>query len=515
MTFLKVAGKADAALTVLYLLLCAALSTFRMFLAYLISLLISLTVGVWMARSRGVERVLLPVLDVLQSVPILGFFPAALAFFVATLPPGLGQEAAAVFLIVTSQVWNMIFGVYTSVKSLEPGLFEMAKVYGLGRAATFFYIYVPAAKNSLIANSLVSWAGGWFFLTSSEVISMGEEEHRLLGLGTFIMEAFERGDTLSFQAGVATLIAVILATYLLLWNPACAGILGYQLPGVPAAYAVVRSAVSKLWTALSSAIMSLRVGVSLPRYAGLAVAAVLLALLLHAVAGASASSAPAHGVPSDVFDVVLGFPVSLARVAAIVSLGVAISLLAAYAVYASAWTGQLVILAGEVLASIPAVIWWPLLAGIAVGSPLGPHIVSTIVFLQGSAWYLFFNLLIYGISSIRKELDEMAKVYRIRGWWFMRMIFAPMLMPSLAAGALSAWGGAWNSTIAAEYVELGDRVIDLGGAGAALCRAAYAGDYAGVALSALILSLVIVAVNKTFWRRVFEWVESRYGGGVE
>ncbi|MEM2617496.1 MAG: ABC transporter permease subunit, partial [Thermofilaceae archaeon] len=429
------------ALTVLYLLLCAALSTFRMFSAYLISLLISLTVGVWMARSRSVERVLMPILDVLQSIPILGFFPAALAFFVATLPPGLGQEAAAVFLIVTSQVWNMIFGVYTSVKSLEPGLFEMAKVYGLGRAATFFYICVPAARNSLIANSLVSWAGGWFFLTSSEVISMGEEEeHRLLGLGTFIMEAFARGDALSFQAGVATLIAVILATYLLLWNPACAGILGYQLPGVPAAYAVVRSAVSKLWTALSSAIMSLRVGVSLPRYAGLAVAAVLLALLLHAIAGASASSTPAHGVPSDVFDVVLGIPVSLARVAAIVSIGVAISLLAAYAVYASMRAGQLVILTGEMLASIPAVIWWPLLAGIAVGSSLGPHIVSAIVFLQGSAWYLFFNLLIYGVSSIRRELDEMAKVYRIRGWWFMRMIFAPMLMPSLAAGALSAWG---------------------------------------------------------------------------
>ncbi|MEM2824532.1 MAG: ABC transporter permease subunit [Thermofilaceae archaeon] len=504
------------ALTVLYLLLCAALSTFRMFSAYLISLLISLTVGVWMARSRSIERVLMPVLDVLQSIPILGFFPAALAFFVATLPPGLGQEAAAVFLIVTSQVWNMIFGVYTSVKSLEPGLFEMAKVYGLGRAATFFYICVPAARNSLIANSLVSWAGGWFFLTSSEVISMGEEEeHRLLGLGTFIMEAFARGDALSFQAGVAMLIAVILATYLLLWNPACAGVLGYQLPGVPAAYIVVRSAVSKLWTALSSVIMSLRVGVRVPRYAGLAIAAALLALLLHAIAGASASSAPALIAPSDVFDVMLGIPVSLARVAAIVSLGVAISLLAAYAVYASMRAGQLVILAGEMLASIPAVIWWPLLAGIAVGSPLGPHIVSAIVFLQGSAWYLFFNLLIYGVSSIRRELDEMAKVYRIRGWWFMRMIFAPMLMPSLAAGALSAWGGAWNSTVAAEYVELGDRVIDLGGAGAALNRAAYAGDYIGVALSALILSLVIVAVNKTFWRRVFEWVESRYGGGLE
>lgn len=501
----------------LYLLMCAAASTWRMLTAYVISVLIALVAGVTMARSKIVERVLLPILDVLQSIPILGFFPAALAVFVAALPPGIGQEAAAIFLIVTSQVWNLIFGVYTSVKSLERSIFDMARVCGLGRAATFFYICVPASRNSLVANSLISWAGGWFFLTSSEVISMGEAEYKLVGLGTYIMEAFERGDTLAFYAGVVTLLTIIMLTYILLWNPAGESVLERRLPAIDSVYNAVSGFVSRLWNALGDTLVSLSTKLRPPDLAwkllGASLAALLMYALLLPLAGREEFSAPP--LASIVAGVARELPLSLARVTAVVSFSTLVSLTAAYVSYRKEKGGLAIILVGEVLASIPAVIWWPLLAEVAVGSPLGPYVVAAVVFLQGSTWYLFFNLLIYGLASMRKEFEEMARVFRVRGPWYLRGIFVPFLMPSLVAGALSAWGGAWNSTIAAEYVELGDRTIDLGGVGALLMKLTTHGDHIGVVVSALVLSLAIVVVNKTFWKRLFEWVESRYGGGVE
>jgi len=498
-----------------YLLLCTGASLMRMVAAYVVSVATALVVGTAMARSRLVERVLLPVLDILQSIPILGFFPAALALFVRALPPGVGAEAAAVFLIFTSQVWNLIFGVYASVKSLEKQLFDMAKVYRLGRAATFFYVCAPASRNSLIANTLISWAGGWFFLTSSEIIALGSAEYRLTGIGTFIMEAFERGDALSFYAGVATLLAVILATYVLFLNPAGEEVLERKLLSVRATYAALYGFISAAWSVLANALVSVERRLRLPllaaKLAALAATALLAFAMLREVPRAQAFDA--SGLLPLLVEVAEQLPVSVARVALIVALSSAISLAAAYASYARAGAAALVALAGEALASIPAVIWWPLLSSVALGSPFGPHVVAAIVMLQGALWYLYFNLLVYGLASLRRELDEMANVYGIRGWWYLRAVFAPSLLPSLAAGALSAWGGAWNATIAAEYATFGDRVIDLGGVGALMAKKAAAGDAAGVAVTALLLSLVIVAVNKTLWRKIFQFVESRYGGG--
>ena len=499
------------------LLVAALASTLRMLSAYVLSVLTALVAGVAMARSRAVESVLLPVLDILQSIPILGFFPAALLFFVSALPRGWGQEVAAVFLIFTSQVWNLIFGVYSSVKSLDPSLFDMAKVYRMGRAATFFYVCVPAARNSLIANSLISWAGGWFFLTSSEVISMGSEEYRLVGLGTYIVEAFERGDTVSFGLGMAVLVSIIMATYLLVWNAAAQQALGRRLPSLGPAYEALRDLVSKLWGALGDALVGLSSRLRVPRYAwravGAALAAYLAAELALLISGSGGLGA--GGLLPTLAAVLAALPVSLARVAAVVALSAALSLAAAYACYRSERAGPAVILAGEVLASIPAILWWPLLAGLAARRPYGPYVVSGVIFLQGSLWYLFFNLMVYGLASLRREVEEMASVYRVRGWWYLRCVFVPFLMPSLAAGALSAWGGAWNASIAAEYVDLGGQAIDLGGVGALMSKLASSGDYAGVTASALLLSLTIVLFNKTFWRRLFKYVEERYGGEVE
>lgn len=499
----------------LYLLLCAAASVLRMLAAYVLSVLLALVFGVAMARSRSVERFLLPILDILQSIPILGFFPAALAFFVTVLPAGIGVEAAAVFLIITSQLWNLIFGVYSSVKSLDPMLFDMSKVYRMGRATVFFYLCVPASRNSLVANSLISWAGGWFFLTSSEIITMGAAEHRLLGLGTFIMEAFERGDSYGFYLGVASLLTVILATYILVWNPAGETILERELISLRPVYSTIESSVGSLWSTLGNLMIKAEARIRLPSFAGKAIVIAVLTSIAYFLVGGlkQLPSFDIESVYGSLLEVAYELPLSLARVSTIVAFSVFLSLAATYASYARKGIMLVVLLVGEVLASIPAVVWWPLLASIALGSPLGPYMVATVVMLQGSLWYLYFNLIVYGLAGLRKDLEEMSKVYRIRGLWYLRSVFIPSLLPSLASGALSAWGGAWNSTVAAEYVSFGERVIDIGGVGAVLNRKAAKGDALGVAMSALLLSLVITVFNKALWKRFFEFIERRYGGG--
>jgi len=496
------------------LLASVAASLSRMIAAYVVSVILALTVGSLMAKNRTVERILLPVLDVLQSIPILGFFPAALVFFVTYLPGGIGAEAASVFLIVTSLVWNMIFGVYSSVKSLDPQFEDMAKVYGFGHAARFFYIYTPASRNSLVANSLVSWAGGWFFLTSAEVISLGSAEYRLRGLGSFILDNFNAGNLIGFYLGVAALLTVIVATYILVWNPAASIVLGRSLPGVVRSYEAVHFVVASLWSRLTEATIRIekrflesRVLLASAKWlALLAVACVLVQALLAAWGLLSGS------VFAKVVSVLVELPLSLARVALVVVFSFATSLLVAYFSYRSRVFSAAMTLGGELLASIPAIVWWPLLAGIALGSRLGSYAVSFIVFLQGSFWYLYFNILVYGLGSIRKDFEELAEVYHFGARHFFRYIFVPSLLPSVAAGALSAWGGAWNASVVAEYVEVSGRTIDLGGVGALLNRLTVSGDTLGLMLSALVLSLVIVAINKTLWSRFFNYIEGRYVG---
>jgi len=496
------------------LLVATALSLLRMFCAYILSLLVAVSAGTWMARSRTAEALLLPALDVLQSIPILGFFPAALLLLARLLPGSLGLELAAVFLIFTSLVWNMIFGVYTSLKALDPSIHDMARVYRLGPLARFFFVYLPACRESLIANSLVSWAGGWFFLTSAEVLSLGEEEYRLRGIGSFILDSFAKGDALGFYAGVLALLATILATYLLLWNPAATIMLRLSLPSMPAVFEVIREAVGFVLSSLARILIPLEARLGpLPRPPR-SLKAVLLVLIAAAVVYSVRGFSPEP--LREAAPVLASFPIelgrSIPRVGFVLLLSASFSVLVAYFAHLSRGVSMVVSTAGEVLASIPAVVWWPLLSSLALSHPLGPSIVMLVVFLQGAFWYVYFNLIVYGLASVRKDFDELAAVYRVRGLPYLRYVFIPSLLPSLATGLLSAWGGAWNASIVAEYVEIGGDVIDMLGVGSLISKAATQGNVAALLATSLALSLFIVLVNKTLWVRLFRFIERRYGG---
>ncbi|WP_434731147.1 ABC transporter permease subunit [Thermogladius sp. KZ2Tp1] len=489
------------------LVVATLMSLYRMFAAYLLSLLIALFTGIAMARNRVVETVLLPILDVLQSIPILGFFPVVLSVLVYALGPGVGGELSAVVLITTSLVWNMIFGVYASVKSLDPSFDLMASVYRIPLPLKVALVYAPASRTSLLSNSIISWAGGWFFLTSAEVISMGSQTLKLVGLGSFIFDASNRGDAQAFAAGIAVLFAVILATYILLWNPAVVKYTGLAiLPGVAAVYDSLEKLTRLFWRLVVRAVLKLWVysrRLALPTATALIPAALLGPRL--ELPGVSAVTFYDNMVKYlDMF--LSNVWLTLVRVYVVVLVSLLISLPLAYLSHRRRATGLAACTAGELLSSIPAVIWWPLLLPVA---HIAPWFVMFFVYLQGALWYVYFNVMIFGLQYVKRDVIELADVYRVRGFLYFKSVFIPAMLPSILAGLLSASGGAWNASIAAEYIALENFEVDMGGVGSLIDKLAAGGDALGVLFVALYMSLVIVLLNRLVWRRLFARMGSR------
>ncbi|MEM0283949.1 MAG: ABC transporter permease subunit [Sulfolobales archaeon] len=510
------------------LLIALLYSMIRMFSAYILSLILSVLIGVAMARNKYIESLLLPVLDVLQSIPILGFFPIALLLLIRTLPGFLGVELAIIFLIVTSMIWNMIFGVYSSIKSLDPSIYDLVRVYRFSPATTFFRIYIPASIKAIAANSTISWAGGWFFITSAEIITAGTTEIKVLGIGSYIVDAFETGDLMRMYLAIGVLLIAIVSTYIFLWNPMSeeAGFAG--VISVNIIYRYVRRffvqaydhVVSLMETSNISIMRSLeRISSNTPyvfiRTHRTTLAMIILSIILFFLWRERYYSMSIGGViilPNiSPEDVIFNLLLSLGRVLGVLFLSLIISLFLAYFSYRSMrHVSRYIVLSGEVLASIPAILWWPILSSLAEKSVYGAYTVSLVVFLQGSLWYSFFSILIFGLSSLRRDFIDLADVYRIKRVYFIRSIFIPMLIPSISSGMLSSWGGAWNSTIAAEYFSTENMNIDLGGIGALMVKASERGDIGELIILVLILSLTIIFINKIFWRQIFKSLSRRF-----
>ncbi len=510
------------------LLLADVLSTLRMFIAYILSLITALIIGVSMARNKYLESLIMPILDILQSIPILGFFPIALVAFIS-LFPRIGVELAVIFLLITSLLWNMIFGVYTSVKSLDPSISDFVKIYKIPLTTRFFRIYTPPTTKSIGANNIISWAGGWFFITSSEVIAAGSSEYKVLGIGTIIMEAYTNNDLILFISGIILLITTILLTYIIIWNPLAKELVGLNILSIDAIYQrIIKPATTRIWDSIASLFEHIEILLrSFVKRGFVKEHRVLLILSLIALVLVAIyyMTPPATILvnlerPRPITElgfyerVVVEFLLSLGRVSLVVLLGLIISIYLSYLTFRSARRGgflnKYIVFIGEILASIPAILWWPLLSFIAMSGLVGVLFVSLIVFLQGSLWYNYFNILIYGLSNVRREYVELSDLYGVRGSLFIKTIFVPSMLPSIASGSLSAWGGAWNSTIVAEYIELGVLSVNLGGIGAFLDVLFSENRVLELSMAIIILSLLIALINKTIWRSIFKRVSRRF-----
>ncbi len=535
-----------------YLALLAVFSTVRMSLAFLLSLIFAIAYGTAAATSRRLGGILLPILDILQSVPILAFFPPALLFFYYSLGESVvGEEVAVIFLIFTSMAWNMAFGVYEALTTLPADLKEAASVFGVRDWLRFRRLFFPSTIPKLVYNSMLSWTVGWFYLVASEAITSGSLPHAIErpGLGSFISNAGQSGDVASIIVGIGALALVVLLLDTFLWRP-----LGVwserfhmeQTGGAPSAgAATVRSIAPYEWlrwlprfprirrwltvrftrfaqrwnraaTPLDRYYVSHPRVIRTVRWVDLAMFLVIVvSVAVTGVIGIVAiMTSPMPAMAGAIPVAVLA---SLGRLALAYGVSLIWTIPVAAWVVRSPRASRIVTPFLEVVASIPATALFPLIIAfsvLAVGAlGLEAELAAFLVALFAMQWYLLFNI-IAGMRSIPGDMREAAKVFGLRGWTYWKRVLLPGIMPSLLTGSITAWGAGWNALIVAEYISYAGHVYSVGaGIGYLIAYATYStGADAGrlLLLSVLALVLVVLAMNKLLWRPIVNRALARF-----
>jgi NitT/TauT family transport system permease protein len=512
----------------------------RMGAAYLLSLGFALSYGYYAAAHRTGERVMIPVLDILQSIPILGFFPVVIVVLVGLPPAGLGPNLASIVLIFTSMSWNMVFGVYESLKTLPVELREAADAFGVNGWLRFRRVLFPATVNRLVYNSVLSWTGGWFFLVEAEIFTTNG--HALAGIGSLLSFAASGHNTNEFVAGLIVLVIVIALLDFAVWRPLGRWAERFRYDQSPsgegtvegrretgsrfrkaASYVTrgVRTGVSRISTPLVqlAAITVRPVRPSTPRrraivyHLSLGTILVIVWLLLIAIAVAvfGVFTAPiTASVRAQIEQLPLAMGASTARVAGAYLLCLAIALPLALRVARSPRAGQYGLPVIEVIASFPATALFPVIIFELVPY-LSAQGAAILMLLTGMIWYLFFNLL-SGFRSIPPDLEEAARAFGLKGRRLLRRVVLPATFPALITGSITAFGGGWNTLIVAEYLNTGHgaslsvlgigQMIDLG----------YAEPHGlPLMVSALfVLIAAVIAINELIWKPLYRRAAAQY-----
>jgi NitT/TauT family transport system permease protein len=511
----------------------AGLSTLRMTIAYVLSLAFSVAYARIAAGSRAAERLMLPLLDILQSIPILSFMPAVVLGLAALFPGRtLGLEIAAIILIFTSQAWNLAFSFHQSLLTIPRELSEAAAVYRLGFWRRFTRLELPFGAISLIANSMMSWAGGWFFLMASEQFTLGSSNLRLPGLGSYLAAAADAGDTRALVLGLATLIFVIVMLDQLIWRPLVAWSDRFKLEQSSG-----EAPQSRLLDALSGSAMLEWVSAHVTRP---------LSRALDRTLGSAGQSEPRPRVTRRharsrlagwtpmVLLVALAIWGAVATIRALAGMAwsdwrlVAMSAGATFLrttialVLAAAWTIPAGVAIGtnprwarraqplvQITASVPATALFPVLLLALLALPGGLNIAAIALMLLGTQWYLLFNV-IAGAMAIPSDLREVAATYRVTGWRRWKTLILPAIFPYLVTGMITATGGAWNASIVSEYVTFAGRKESTIGLGSLIAQAAERSDFRLLLAGTIVMAAIVIASNRLGWRRLYALAEARY-----
>jgi NitT/TauT family transport system permease protein len=533
-----------------------AASFTRMLLAYLMSLGFSLAYGYYAAVHRPAERVLIPVLDILQSVPILGFFPIAIVFFVGLTGPQslIGPNLASIFLIFTSMAWNMVFGVYESLKSIPSEIREAADSFGVGGVQRLRQVLLPATANRLIYNSILSWTAGWYFLVAAEFISVSNASTTLPGIGSFLLQEAGSQNLPALVTGLGLLVTLIALMDFFVWRPATkwaerfrydqapsgevTGGIQRRFQGQPlrrAADLVVRyaragaSRVSLPFVALRTTLASRGRaedrGPSFARRAAGWVAlgtVLLLCWLLLITLGVAVYEVFRQPITGHVHGDLLLLPVatafSLGRVVAAYAVSLAIALPLALLVTRRRLASRVGLPLIEIVASVPATALFPLFI-FALLPYFGFQGAAIVMLTTGMLWYLFFNIL-SGLRSIPPDLEEAARSYGLpRREYYRRLVF-PAIFPAFITGSITAFGGGWNTLIIAEYIHyspsqqfsvlgLGD-LINVGLNPPVAWGLPPGGGLPLMVAALLVLVCVVVGLNELLWKPLYRQAVERY-----
>jgi NitT/TauT family transport system permease protein len=512
----------------------ALVSTTRMALAYLFSLSFTIAYAYTAARNRRARLIMLPLLDILQSVPILSFLPVVLLGMTAILPERIGVELASIILILTSQVWNMTFSFYQSLTTIPTELREASLIFRLNPWLRFKTMELPFGANGLIWNSMVSWAGGWFFLMAAETFTVGARDFRLPGLGSYLQAAANAGDTTAVLLAIGTLILVIVLLDQLVWRPLLVWADRFKVematgdtPPTSWFYDILtRSWLVQQFTQRVSHPGAERLDQRMVRFFDRRAATpstvpaerrrslITIGVGVIAVALIGYAALRAAGMlitlPLNEWGLILqGLFATFLRVATALIIGLAWTIPVGVLVGSNRRAANFLQPVIQVFASIPATALFPVIVLALVGITGSLNAPAIILMLLGTQWYILFNV-IAGTAAIPQDLKYTTSLLQVKGLARWRTLILPSLFPYLITGLVTAGGGAWNASIVAEYVTFGGQTYSVTGIGAVIAAATAAGNYALLLAATLALILTVVTINRTVWRRLYRVAEERY-----
>ena len=515
--------------------LYAFYSIVRMVIAYFLSLAFAITYGYIAAYNARIEPWMVAVLDILQSIPVLSFLPPVVLAMVSLVPGHqLGIEMAVILLIFTGQVWNLAFSFYSSLKTIPREMLEASRIYRYSNWQRFWQLEMPFSTIGLVWNSIVSVAGGWFALIFCETFTMGDRNFQLPGLGSYIQTATYEGNVRALLAGIATVILIVVATDQLIWRPLIAWSDKFKFEQVEAAEQVTSPILellrrSKIVQTLPGRIWD---RVEEPVYRHLAHSKenrvikplddtksgkVSPALWAVALAGAMAVCwAAAQAVLmlktvslADLRLLLEGAAATFLRVNAALLISAAWTIPVGVAIGLNPRIARVVQPIAQIMASVPATAFFPiLLMGLVrIGGGLG--IGSIALMLLGTQWYILFNV-IAGAMSIPSDLREVASLFHFTRWQRWTKLILPGIFPFLITGMVTASGGAWNASVMAEYSHVKDQTLSTIGLGAQIDAATDSGRFSMLLLATIMISLMVVTMNRLVWRRLYHLAETRF-----
>ncbi len=512
--------------------LYAAYSLLRITIAYVLSLAFTLVYGYVAAYNPKAERIMIPLLDILQSIPVLSFLPAVMLAMVALFPHHqIGVEMGAILLIFTGQVWNMAFSFYSSLKSIPRDLREAAKIYRFNWYQRFVQFELPYAAIGLVWNSMMSVAGGWFFLMACEMFVLGSLDFRLPGLGSYLQTAASAGDTQAILWGVGTMIAVIVLLDQVVWRPVIAWAEKFKMEQVestdaPKSWFLNLVQGSRLLIRFRKRVINpLRERLALhyareydpaheeapPEtwkvWAGRVIASLAVLAVFYAVARAAVMLAGLN--TADFRQILEGTGATFARVMVALIVGSLWTIPVGVAIGFNPKLARIAQPLAQIAASVPATALFPivLLVLIRIGGGLG--LGSVVLLLLGTQWYILFNV-IAGAMAIPTDLKEASAMFKFNRSMRWRKLILPGIFPYLVTGLVTASGGAWNASIVAEYFRLKEHTYTTVGLGATISRATDSGNFALLLGSTIVMALVVVTVNRLVWRRMYRLAANRY-----
>ena len=506
------------------------LSVGRMLAAYILSLLFTLTYGRAAAYNRRAESILMPLLDVLQSVPILSFLPIVLLGLSAVLPQRVAAELAAVVLIFTSQAWNMTFGWYQSLTTIPKELREASSIFRLNTWLRFKRLELPFAMIGLIWNSVMSWAGGWFFLMASEIFTVGSKDFRLPGLGAYLQEAANQGDYRAIAFGLTALILTIVALDQFVWRPLLAWSDRFKVemvendePPTSWFYDLIHTSSLFLWATALLGKINERIDHWLIQRAPMKadlneddakltwkLSAFYLLIGVLILYGGYNAAVMLISVPQTQWGQIgIGVLATFLRVNVSLIIALLWTIPVGVAIGTNRRVASILQPIVQVTAAVPATAIFPIILLFFINITGGLNIAAVFLMLMGTQWYLLFNV-IAGASAIPQDLKYTSSLLQLSRWETWRTLILPALFPFIITGAITASGGAWNASIVAEFVHFGGKTLFATGIGSLISQATANGDYPLLLASTLSMIAAVVFVNRLFWRRLYKIAEEKY-----